>query len=96
VSGSATSGGELSDRTPLRLDDPGASWRVVSGRVDLFAIELVEGEPRGRRHGIGTVASGGALVGVKPRQGDLALVAVGSGRARGGGGGGGGRGKGGA
>ena len=52
--GSTTSGGALSARSPLRLDDPGAAWRVVSGRVDVFAAELVDGEPRGRRHPIGT------------------------------------------
>jgi NHLM bacteriocin system ABC transporter ATP-binding protein len=80
--GSAGSGGELSARSPLLLDDPRAGWRVVSGRVDVFAVEPVDGEPRGRRHGIGTVAAGEALFGVRPRQGDLALVAVGSRGAR--------------
>lgn len=80
--GSTGSGGELSARSPLLLDDPRAGWRVVSGRVDLFAVEPVEGEPRGRRHGIGTVAAGQALFGVRAREGDLALVAVGSRGAR--------------
>jgi NHLM bacteriocin system ABC transporter ATP-binding protein len=81
VSGSPDSVRELSARSPLRLDDPGAVWRVLAGRVDLFAAELVEGEPRGRRHGLGTVAAGGVVFGVKP-PGDLALIAVGSGGAR--------------
>jgi NHLM bacteriocin system ABC transporter ATP-binding protein len=76
--GSAGSSGELSASSPLLLDDPAVGWRVVSGRVDLFAVEPVEGEPRGRRHGIGTVAAGRALFGVRARQGDLALVAVGA------------------
>jgi NHLM bacteriocin system ABC transporter ATP-binding protein len=80
--GSTGSGSELSARSPLLLDDPRAGWRVVSGRVDVFAVEPVDGEPRGRRHGIGTVAAGEALFGVRPRQGDLALVAVGSRGAR--------------
>jgi ATP-binding cassette subfamily C protein len=79
---SAGSGGELSARSPLLLDDPRAGWRVVSGRVDVFAVEPVDGEPRGRRHGIGTVAAGEALFGVRRRQGDLTLVAVGSRGAR--------------
>ena len=73
---------ELSARSPLRLDDPRAVWRVVAGRVDLFATELVEGEPRGRRHRLGTVVAGGVVFGVKPQPGDLVLVAVGSGGAR--------------
>ena len=76
--GSTPSGEELSARSPLLLDDPGTACRVVSGHVDLFAVELVEGEARGRRHGIGRVAAGEALFGVKPRRGDLALIAVGS------------------
>ena len=80
--GSAASGGRLSARTPLRLDDPRTGWRVVSGHVDLFAVELIEGEPRGRRHGIGAVGAGGALIGVKPPTLDLALIAVGSPGAR--------------
>ena len=78
----APSGGALTARSPLRLDDPGVCWRIVSGRVDLFAVELVDGEPRGRRHGIGTLSAGDALFGVTPRQGDPTLVAVGSRGAR--------------
>ena len=73
---------ELSARSPLRLDDPTIAWRVVTGRVDLFAAELVEGEPRGRRHAIGSVAAGDALFGVTPRDDGLALLAVGTGGAR--------------
>jgi len=79
---STTSGGALTASSPLRLDDPGAAWRVVSGRVDLFAAEVVHGEPRGRRHPIGGVDAGGALFGVRPRGGDPALVAVGARGAR--------------
>ena len=72
----------LSARAPLLLDDPRSGWRIMSGRVDLFAVEPVDGEPRGRRHGIGTVAAGDALFGVRPREGQLTLVAVGSSGAR--------------
>jgi hypothetical protein len=78
----AASGGALSARSPLRLDDPAAGWLVVSGRVDLFAAELVDGQARGRRHGIGTVTAGEALFGVRPRPGAPALIAVGSSGAR--------------
>ena len=78
----ASSGGALTARSPLRLDDAGVGWRVVSGRVDLFAAELVDGEPRGRRHRLGTVSAGDALFGVTPRPGDPVLVAVGSRGAR--------------
>jgi NHLM bacteriocin system ABC transporter ATP-binding protein len=80
--GSAAAGGELTARAPLRLDDSQGGWRVLSGRLDLFAVELVDGEPRGRRHAIGAVAAGEALFGVQRRRGDLALLAVGSPGAR--------------
>ncbi|MGH3142619.1 MAG: hypothetical protein ACRDO9_05750, partial [Gaiellales bacterium] len=55
--GSSDSIRELSARSPLVLDEPRAAWQIVSGRVDLFAAELVDGEPRGRRHAIGPVAA---------------------------------------
>jgi NHLM bacteriocin system ABC transporter ATP-binding protein len=80
--GSAASGAALSARSPLRLDDARAAWRVLCGRVDLFAVELVDGEPRGRRHGIGAVTAGEAMFGVPPREGDRVLLAVGSEGAR--------------
>jgi NHLM bacteriocin system ABC transporter ATP-binding protein len=73
---------ELSARSPLWLGDPRAAWRVVAGRVDLFAAELVDGEPLGRRHPIGTVPAGGALFGATPRHDGPALVGVGSEGAR--------------
>ena len=69
--------GELSARSPLLLDDPECGWRVAAGRVDLFAVELVEGEPRGRRHALGTVLPGGALFGLRADAAELALLAVG-------------------
>ena len=69
--------GELSASSPLLLDDPECSWRVATGRVDLFAVEFVRGEPRGRRHALGTVLPGGALFGLKADGAELALLAVG-------------------
>jgi NHLM bacteriocin system ABC transporter ATP-binding protein len=69
--------GELSNRSPLLLDDPECGWRVAAGRVDLFAVELVRGEARGRRHALGTVLPGMALFGLRAHGAGLALLAVG-------------------
>src|SRR5262245_14074632 len=74
---STGTGGELSARSPLLLDDPERAWRVVSGRVDVFAVELVDGESRGRRHALGTVAPEGALFGLRGQASGLALLAIG-------------------
>src|SRR5919201_2091412 len=72
----------LSSPTRLLLDDPARAWRVASGRVDLFAVELVHGEPRGRRHPLGTLVAGDALFGVRGADAGLAVLAVGSSDAR--------------
>ena len=74
---STGTGDELSARSPLLLDDPERGWRVVFGRADVFAVELVEGEARGRRHPIGAVAPGGALFGLRTQAAGLALLAIG-------------------
>ena len=74
---STGAGDELSARSPLLLDDPERGWRVVFGRADVFAVELVEGEARGRRHPIGAVAPGGALFGLRTQAAGLALLAIG-------------------
>jgi ATP-binding cassette subfamily C protein len=74
---STGTGGELSARSPLLLDDPERGWRVVSGRVDVFAVEFVDGEARGRRHALGTVAPEGALFGLRTQAAALALLAIG-------------------
>src|SRR5215218_4876629 len=73
---------DLTARAPLLLQEPGAAWRVARGRVDLFAVELVAGDPRGRRHGLATLSPGDPLFGVAAPASGVALVAVGMGEAR--------------
>ena len=80
--GSTGTGGELTARSPLLLDDPGRGWRVVSGVVDVFVVELVDGEAGGRRHPLGTVGPDGALFGLRTQAGGLALLAIGRSGAR--------------
>ena len=66
----------LGGRTPFVLDDTEVGWIVRDGRVDVFAVELVDGRPDGRRHAVCSAASGDLLVGVEP-SGALALIGIG-------------------
>ena len=66
----------LEGRTPFVLDDPDVGWIVRDGRVDVFAVELVDGRPHGRRHAVCSAAPGDLLVGVEP-SGALALIGIG-------------------
>lgn len=70
-------GGLSIHSSPLLLDDPERGWRVVTGTVHLFAVDLVGGEPSGRRHAVGSVTAGAALFGLTTRDGELALIATG-------------------
>ena len=67
---------------PLPLDDSGAVWRVLTGRVDVFYVEPPEpGQSQGRRRHLCRVEEGGAifaLEGVRSEeQGGLLAVGVG-------------------
>ena len=66
----------LDGRTPFVLDDPEVGWLVRDGRVDVFAVEVADGRPAGRRHPVCSAATGDLLVGVEP-SGALALIGVG-------------------
>jgi NHLM bacteriocin system ABC transporter ATP-binding protein len=46
---------------PLLLDQPGWLWQVTNGLVDVFAVELDRGRPRGRRQFLHRVAAGEML-----------------------------------
>ncbi|HEX8831266.1 MAG TPA: hypothetical protein VF705_08885, partial [Longimicrobium sp.] len=61
---------------PLPLER-GRAWIVASGRVDVFAVELVDGEPVGRRTHLFRAEAGDPLVGAGAGAG-LMLVGVGS------------------
>jgi hypothetical protein len=66
----------LEGRTPFVLDDPDVGWIVRDGRVDVFAVELVDGRADGRRHAVCSAEPGDLLVGVEP-SGSLALIGIG-------------------
>ncbi len=67
---------ELHGRTPFVLDDPNVGWIVRDGRVDVFAAELVDGQPGGQRHAVCSAGPGDLLVGAEPT---AALVLLGVG-----------------
>ena len=67
---------QLEGRSPFVLDEPDGAWIVRVGRVDVFAVEIVDGEPVGRRHPICSAVAGDLLVGIRPT--DVhALIGVG-------------------
>jgi NHLM bacteriocin system ABC transporter ATP-binding protein len=66
----------LEGRTPLLLDEPDGAWIVRSGRVAVFAVDLVAGAPTGRRHPLLSAVPGDVLVGIEPTT-ELALMGVG-------------------
>ena len=68
---------ELSGNRPLLLDNPHSVWIVVSGKVDVFAIHLENGDLTGTRHHLLRANTGEALFGMPAtRQGrEIALLA---------------------
>jgi NHLM bacteriocin system ABC transporter ATP-binding protein len=65
-----------SGERPLRLE-PGRAWTVRSGRIDVFAVVLQDGEPVGSRIHLFRAEVGDALLGAAPGAG-LALVGIGA------------------
>ena len=49
---------------PFLLDDPAAAWLVESGRVDVFSVQLADGQPIGARTHFCSVAEGHLLAGM--------------------------------
>lgn len=60
---------------PLLLDDPQAVWRVSANTVEVFAVQLCDGEPAGARMHLCRFEEGQLLFGI-PRE-TIGLVAVG-------------------
>lgn len=68
---------------PVALDDAGAVWQVVSGRLDLFHVEEGAGDAEGRRRHLCRVEEGGSIFAMAAAGGAHgALVGVGAGPAR--------------
>ena len=65
--------------TPFFLDDPSSAWIVMTGRVEVFAVGRVDGEPSGARYHYLTADPGDALFGMDlARYGEgLGMLAVG-------------------
>ncbi|MBN2216602.1 MAG: NHLP bacteriocin export ABC transporter permease/ATPase subunit [Pirellulales bacterium] len=69
---------EVAGNRPLALNDPNRVWMIAAGRVDVFLVPLVEGEPAGSRIHLYRAEQGQALFGC-PVDDDasLGLLAVG-------------------
>lgn len=54
---------DFSSNRRLVLDDPRVLWTVLRGAVDMFAVELREGEPHGRWHFLCRAEAGVSVLG---------------------------------
>jgi NHLM bacteriocin system ABC transporter ATP-binding protein len=54
----------ISGREPLLLNDPAMAIFVRSGEIDLFLVEIQDGEPSGARHFLRSFAAGELLFGI--------------------------------
>ncbi len=64
---------------PLDLDDPGSVWLVESGAVDIFLIQLQEGEVQVAPRQLMRVEQGRLLLSFTPQQQDRTLSVIGKG-----------------
>src|SRR6185369_6238141 len=55
----------LEGRHALPLEGSGVAWRVESGSVAVFAVELQDGLAKGRRRNLFEIAAGEVVVGLK-------------------------------
>ena len=63
---------------PILLEDPRAAWLVTSGKLDVFAVRVVDDRPEGPRDHLFTVAAGEMVLGMEPEWADeVGLLAVG-------------------
>lgn len=60
---------------PLRIDGEPGGWLVEEGELDLFSVELIDGEP-GRRHPLCSVPAGQLVLGL-PRAAGCIVIGVG-------------------
>jgi NHLM bacteriocin system ABC transporter ATP-binding protein len=57
---------ELRPSTPFSIQDPEKVWLVLEGKLDLFLVELHNGEPAGARHHVMRVEAGHPVMGFVP------------------------------
>ena len=69
----------LTGRSPLLLDDPDQVRMVMSGVVDVFFVQIEDGNPAGPRHHCMTVNPGELLFGISVEEG-FGLLAVSAGK----------------
>ncbi len=64
----------VAGNSPFLLSDPGLSWIVEAGRVDLFAVGVKDGAPAGSRSHFVSIEASGAFFGM-----DFESLGIGSG-----------------
>jgi NHLM bacteriocin system ABC transporter ATP-binding protein len=71
---------EAGSNRPILLKDKDTAWVVYAGRVDLFAVQLVDGRINGPRQHLFRVEAGGAVLGVDMEavDGQMSLLVVGN------------------
>lgn len=67
---------EAGANEPFLVDDPTKVWLVESGKVDVFAVAVADGEPKGMRTHVLSVAAGELLFGISEER-STALLASG-------------------
>jgi len=64
---------------PFLLEDPSSAWLVTEGRVDVFAVRVVDEDPQGHRTYLFTLLAGEMALGAEPEWADeVGILAVGS------------------
>jgi len=67
---------ERAAATPVLLTDPALAWLAERGSVDVFLVQVRDGEAMGVRHHVLRVPPGQMLFGVAPGSDGRALLAV--------------------
>lgn len=65
--------------SPVLLEDPESVWMVAEGYLNVFAVDVVHGEPEGPRHHLFTAEAGTIVPGMEPAWADeVGLLAAGT------------------
>ena len=63
---------------PILLDQPELAWVVYSGSVDIFSVQVQDGQPCGPRKHLWRVGAGSGLFGLDPVKSEVGLLVVGN------------------